>query len=54
MRGTVGGHRVELSTDAYSVALGTCDCEASRWGRVCSHLLAFATVAVVEFGWTAA
>jgi hypothetical protein len=54
MRGTVGGHRVELYTDTYGVALGTCDCEASRWGRVCCHLLAFATVAVVEFGWTAA
>jgi hypothetical protein len=54
LRGTVGHHRVELSIDTFGATVGRCDCEASRWGRLCSHLLAFAVVAVVELGWEGA
>jgi hypothetical protein len=54
IRGTVGAHRVELSTDTFGATVGRCDCEASRWGRLCSHLLAFAVVAVAELRWEAA
>jgi hypothetical protein len=54
VRGTVGAHRVELSTDPYGATVGRCDCQASRWGRVCSHLLALAVVAVTELRWEGA
>jgi hypothetical protein len=51
IRGTVGAHRVELSTDSFGATVGRCDCEASRWGRLCSHLLAMAVTAVAELRW---
>jgi hypothetical protein len=51
VRGTVGRHRIELSTDTFGATVGRCDCEASRWGRLCSHLLAFAVIAVAELRW---
>jgi hypothetical protein len=53
VRGTVGTHRLELSTDQFGRALGRCDCTAARYGRVCSHLLALA-VHAVTLGWEAA
>jgi hypothetical protein len=51
LRGTVGRHRVELSLDTFGATVGRCDCQASRWGRLCSHLLAFAVIAVAELRW---
>jgi hypothetical protein len=54
VRGTVGGHRCELSVDDFGVVVGRCDCEASRWGRLCCHLLALAVVAVAELGFEGA
>jgi hypothetical protein len=51
VRGTVRRHRVELSLDTFGATVGRCDCEASRWGRLCSHLLAFAVIAVAELRW---
>jgi hypothetical protein len=51
LRGTVGRHRVELSIDSFGATVGRCDCEASRWGRLCSHLLATAVIAVAELRW---
>lgn len=51
VRGTVGRHRLELSIDTFGATVGRCDCDASRWGRLCSHLLAMAVVAVAELGW---
>ena len=53
VRGTVGGHRLELATDDHGRALGRCDCRAARFGVVCSHLLALA-VHAVALGWEAA
>jgi hypothetical protein len=53
VRGTVGSHRLELSTDDHGRALGRCDCRAARFGLVCSHLLALA-VHAVTLGWEAA
>jgi hypothetical protein len=53
VRGTVGSHRLELSTDEYGRAVGRCDCRAARFGLVCSHLLALA-VHAVTLGWEAA
>ena len=53
VRGTVGRHRLELSTDEYGRAVGYCDCRAARFGLVCSHLLALA-VHAVALGWEAA
>jgi hypothetical protein len=53
VRGTVGRHRLELSTDQFGRALGRCDCAAARYGRMCSHLLALA-VHAVTLGWEAA
>jgi hypothetical protein len=54
VRGTVGTaprrHRVQLETDAHGIPLGTCDCEAARWSRPCSHLWALA-VHAVALGW---
>ena len=51
LRGTVRRHRVELSLDTFGATVGRCDCQASRWGRLCSHLLAFAVIAVAELRW---
>jgi hypothetical protein len=51
--GTVGTHRLELSTDQFGRALGRCDCTAARYGLRCSHLLALA-VHAVTLGWEAA
>jgi hypothetical protein len=53
VRGTVGIHRLELSTDDFGRAVGRCDCRAARFGLVCSHLLALA-VHAVTLGWEAA
>jgi hypothetical protein len=53
VRGTVGTHRLELSTDEYGRAVGRCDCTAARYGLVCSHLYALA-VHAVTLGWEAA
>jgi hypothetical protein len=53
VRGTVGTHRLELSTDDFGRAVGRCDCRAARFGLVCSHLLALA-VHAVALGWEAA
>jgi len=53
VRGTVGSHRLELSTDEYGRAVGCCDCRAACFGMVCSHLLALA-VHAVTLGWEAA
>jgi hypothetical protein len=53
VRGTVGAHRLELSTDDFGRAVGRCDCRAVRFGLVCSHLLALA-VHAVTLGWEAA
>jgi hypothetical protein len=53
VRGTVGSHRLELSTDDHGRAVGRCDCRAVRYGLVCSHLLALA-VHAVTLGWEAA
>jgi hypothetical protein len=53
VRGTVNGHRLELSTDEYGRALGRCDCPAAGYGLLCSHLLALA-VHAVTLGWEAA
>jgi hypothetical protein len=53
MRGTVGAHRVELSTDDYGRALARCDCTAASYGLRCAHVIAFAVVAVT-LGWRAA
>jgi hypothetical protein len=53
VRGTVGRHRLELSTDDFGRAVGCCDCRAARFGMVCSHLLALA-VHAVTLGWEAA
>jgi hypothetical protein len=53
VRGTVGTHRLELSTDDLGRAVGHCDCRAARFGMVCSHLLALA-VHAVTLGWEAA
>jgi hypothetical protein len=53
VRGTVGTHRLELSTDDHGRALGRCDCRAAGFGLVCSHLLALA-VHAVTLGWEAA
>jgi hypothetical protein len=53
VRGTVGTHRLELSTDEHGRAVGRCDCRAARFGMVCSHLLALA-VHAVTLGWEAA
>jgi hypothetical protein len=51
LRGTVRRHRVELRLDTFGATVGRCDCQASRWGRLCSHLLAFAVIAVAELRW---
>jgi hypothetical protein len=53
-RGTCNGHRCELSVDEYGQTIGRCDCRASRWGRLCSHLLAFSVVAVADYGFRGA
>ena len=53
VRGTVGTHRLELSTDDFGRAVGYCDCRAAHFGMVCSHLLALA-VHAVTLGWVAA
>jgi hypothetical protein len=53
VRGTVGTHRLELSTDDFGRAVGCCDCRAAGFGMVCSHLLALA-VHAVTLGWEGA
>ena len=50
VRGTVGAHRLELSTDDQGRTVGRCDCPASRYGLRCAHLLALA-VHAVTLGW---
>jgi hypothetical protein len=51
VRGTVAGHRCQLETDPYGVALGTCDCKAAGHGLRCSHLLALAVQRSPSAGW---
>ena len=53
VRGTVGTHRLELSSDDFGRAVGCCDCRAAGFGMVCSHLLALA-VHAVTLGWEGA
>jgi hypothetical protein len=53
VRGTVGRHRLELSTDDHGRAVGRCDCNAARYGLRCAHLLALA-VHAVSLGWEGA
>jgi hypothetical protein len=53
VRGTVNGHRLELSTDEYGRTVGRCDCPAAGYRHLCSHLLALA-VHAVTLGWEAA
>jgi hypothetical protein len=54
LRGNCNGHRCELSVDDYGLTVGRCDCQASRWGQLCAHLLAFSVVAVADFGFRGA
>jgi hypothetical protein len=40
--------------DGFGVVAGTCDCTASKFGRLCCHLLALSVVAVAELGFEGA